>query len=86
MMEITEFDAFVYNAYISFPSTPLAHVSKTKLTSVANVIMLFLLTVEIDGGEGVGGSMVESVEGEGSREVWRELIHGTFPWCACWWR
>ena len=47
MMEITEFDAFVYNAYISFPSTPLAHVSKTKLTSVANVIMLFLLTIEI---------------------------------------
>ena len=34
--------------------------------------------------EGLGGSMVESVEGEGSREVWRELIHGTFPRCACW--
>jgi hypothetical protein len=57
MMKIIEFDAFVYNAYVAFRCTLLAHVSKTTLTSVANVMMLFLLTkaVAAMGGEGDGG-------------------------------
>jgi hypothetical protein len=33
-----------YNAYISFLSTPLAQPNKTKLTSVADVVVLVLLT------------------------------------------
>jgi hypothetical protein len=53
MMEITEFDAFVYNAYIAFPSAPLAHVSKTTLTSVANVIMLLFLLTKVRRGGGI---------------------------------
>lgn len=41
---------------IAFPSTPLAHVSKTKLTSVANLIMLLLLlTMAWRRGGGYGG-------------------------------
>ena len=87
MTEITKFDAFMYNAYTGFPSTPLAQVSKTAhVCSERHHVVISVDKGKVSGGGEGGGNMEESAEVLGSRERWRQLICGTFPWCGCRWR